>query len=234
MNDTASLDLSRAAGLAWDRGTLISVVETWADLRPDATVYSWLDDGETVSRTISFATLREEARKAGAALARFVKPGARVLLLYGDGPDYVIGLLGCLYAGAVPVSGVHPGTLRAFERFTGVVRDCGARGVIGPAAVLAEMQQVDEDAVDELGLAWIASDRLPAPRPGVAAPLPGLLAGNGDLAFVQYTSGSTRAPRGVALTHRNILHNLDSQAEAFGYRVGSTASPGCPSRTTWG
>lgn len=213
---------SASSPLHWSSGTLLTVLEHWALSTPAETVYTWLDDGETPSRVITFADLRREARAVGTALARFVGSGDRVLLLYGDGPDYVVGLLGCLYAGAVPVSGVHPGTLKAFERFVGVVRDCAARAVIGPSAVLAEMQQVDEDAVDDLGLKWIASDRPPPPRSGEADALPGLARGNGDLAFIQYTSGSTRAPRGVTLTHRNILHNLDMQAAAFGYAEGAT------------
>ncbi|KQT54867.1 hypothetical protein ASG43_04815 [Aureimonas sp. Leaf454] len=215
-----SADMRPMSFADWETGTLLSVVESWAVERPDAVVYSWMEDGETVSRDITFAGLRTEARAVGATVARFAKPGERVMLLYGDGPDYVIGLLGCLYAGAIPVSGVHPGVLKAFERFIGVVRDCGARAVLGPHDVLAEMQRIDEDAVDELGLKWLASDRLPAVRPGAGEPLPGLFQGNGDLALIQYTSGSTRAPRGVALTHRNILHNLATQAESFGYRLG--------------
>lgn len=222
MHDLADLSGPASADpLHWSTGTLLSVLEYWADAAADAIVYTWLEDGETPSRLITFADLRRDARAVGTALARFVKPGDRVLLLYGDGPDYIVGLLGCLYAGAVPVSGVHPGTLKAFERFVGVVGDCGARAVIGPAAVLAEMQQVDEDAADDLGVRWIAADRLPAFRADEDSAPPGLLRGNGDLAFIQYTSGSTRAPRGVTLTHRNILHNLDMQAAAFGYSEGA-------------
>ncbi|MFC0191750.1 fatty acyl-AMP ligase [Aureimonas pseudogalii] len=221
MNEQVRFDTARsAAPVDWHTGTLLSVAEAWARDRPDAVVYSWMEDGETVSRDITFAGLCEEARIVGASVARFVKPGERVMLLYGDGPDTVIGLLGCLYAGAVPVSGVHAGALKAFDRFTGIVRDCGAKAVLGPHAVLSEMQGIDEDAVDELGLRWLASDRPMAPRSGEGGALPGLVRGNGDLALIQYTSGSTRMPRGVALTHRNVLHNLATQAESFGYRTG--------------
>jgi acyl-CoA synthetase (AMP-forming)/AMP-acid ligase II len=142
-----------------------------------------------------------------------------VILLFDDGVDYICGLFGCLWAGMVAVSGVHPGSPRSVERLRGIIHDAQAAVVLGHARVLAEFQRALDEELDEFPLRWVASDKI---RPLATDAWDGAPSGNGDLALIQYTSGSTRSPRGVMLTHRNVLHNLASQAVHFGYRAGET------------
>ncbi len=204
----------------WRTDTLVDLLRRRAAENPRASVYTFLEDGETRERSLTAGGLEEAAHAIGRALARLAAPGDRVVLLFEDGLDYIAGLFGCVCAGLVAVSGIHPGAPRSVERLTGIIRDAQATIVLGHARVLAEFQRALDgelgDELDELGLRWVASDKL-RPAAGAWTPTP---SANGDLALLQYTSGSTREPRGVMLSHRNVLHNLHGQATAFGYRHG--------------
>ena len=203
----------------WRQDTLVDALRLRAADQPDLVLYTFLEDGESRERSITAGQLDADARVIGRALARLAAPGDRVVLLYDDGLDTIAGLFGCLVAGLAAVSGIHPAAPRSTERLLGILRDSGATVVLGQARVLAQFQRDLDDVLDELDLRWVASDTLRRdPNPAWA----GAAAANQGLALVQYTSGSTREPRGVMLTHRNILHNLDSQLRAFGYRPGDT------------
>ena len=207
----------------WRTDTLVGLLVRRAAETPDMVLYTFLEDGETRERSITAAELDATARRIGQTLARFAEPGDRAVLLFEDGLDAVAGLFGCLHAGLVAVSGVHPAAPRATERLLGILRDCQATIVLGQARVLAEFQRALDDVIDDLDVRWVASDAIRPARSGADdRAWRGPAAANGDLALLQYTSGSSREPRGVMLSHRNVLHNLSSQFEAFGCRPGDT------------
>jgi acyl-CoA synthetase (AMP-forming)/AMP-acid ligase II len=203
----------------WRTDTLVELLRLRVANDPDLVVYTFLEDGETRERSLTASGLGDIARATGRTLAKLAPPGARVVLLFEDGLDYIAGLFGCLTAGLVAVSGVHPNAPRSVERLAGVIRDSQATVVLGHARVLAEYQRALDDEQDDLDLRWVASDKI---RPVVGETWAGPAVANEDLALIQYTSGSTRDPRGVMLSHRNVLHNLHGQAKLFGYRVGDT------------
>lgn len=203
----------------WRVDTLMELLRRRAAENPGLVLYTYLEDGESKERSITAAELAAAAQRIGSVLAKFAKPGGRVILLFEDGLDYVSGLFGCLAAGLVAVSGIHPAAPRSSERLVGIVRDCAATVVLGQSHVLAEFQRALDAVLDELDLRWVASDLAKPVSP--AAKLPESTS-NGDLALLQYTSGSSREPRGVMLSHRNVLHNMRSQMEAFGYQLGDT------------
>ncbi len=203
----------------WRTDSLGDLMRRRAAVDPALVLYTFLEDGEARERSMTAAGLEADARRIGRTLARLARPGTRVVLLFEDGLDYITGLFGCLEAGLVAVSGVHPAAPRSAERLLGILRDCGASVVLGQARVLAEYQRALDAELDDFDLRWVASDTI---RPGPAASALVVPAAGDSLALIQYTSGSSRAPRGVMLTHRNILHNLQGQVTAFGYRSGDT------------
>jgi acyl-CoA synthetase (AMP-forming)/AMP-acid ligase II/acyl carrier protein len=203
----------------WRTDTLVDLLHRRAVQNPDLVLYTYLEDGETRERSINAAELDASIRRIGQTLSKFVKPGERVILLFEDGLDYISGLFGCLSAGLVAVSGIHPAAPRSAERLLGIARDCGATAVLGQAHVLAEFQRALDDVLDDFDLRWVASDMI---KPVAAGAWSGTPAANGELALIQYTSGSSREPRGVMLSHRNVLHNLLCQFEAFGLQPGDT------------
>ncbi|MCX4098513.1 AMP-binding protein [Nocardia sp. alder85J] len=152
----------------------------------------------------SYAELYSRVESIAALLLRRVEPGERVLLAYPAGPEFVAAFFGCLTAGvvAVPVPPPLPGPMR--DRFGHIVADCD------PALILTAGAW---SALFDAGVTpWAASD-VEAVAPAGAGALPAVAPG--DLAYLQYSSGTTGSPRGVRVTHANALANLAMLASMF-------------------
>jgi len=201
--------------------TLLDLLSERARGRPGFPIFTFLDDDPRDARAIDYAELDARARRVAAALQAVADPGERVILLYPPGLDYIAAFFGCLYAAmvAVPAYPPEPARLeRTLSRLRAIARDARARVVV-TASWIAAMKDLVFAQAPELGeLRWIATDALDAAaadawrRPDVGAD---------TLAFLQYTSGSTGTPRGVMLSHRNLLHNLGLSAHAFQLRPDS-------------
>ena len=157
---------------------------------------------------ISMADLDHRAVQVAASLRAVAEPGALVVLLHAPGIDFVAGLLGILYAGmvAVPAYPPDPARLaRTLPRFLAMLKDSGAQVVLGDA----ELAQA-RDLLAQSSAATVHLTVLTAPGPDQAAD-PAALGDPApdDLAIVQYTSGSTRTPRGVLLRHGNLSSNVE-------------------------
>ena len=161
--------------------TLVDVLRARADGDGARIAFSFIADGERETLSWTYGELDRRARALGAHLQSRLVAGDRVVLAYPPGLDFIAALCGCLYAGmiAVPVPALHP--RRTAERMAAVAADCQPALQLGPDAA------IDLDAADT----WAA--------PAVA--------GDG-IAFLQYTSGSTARPKGVKVTHANLLANL--------------------------
>jgi len=182
-----------------------------AEARPEATAYVFLEDGEREAARLTYAALDAKAGAVAAELARMGGAGERVLLLFPPGLEFVSAFFGCLYAGAIAVPASLPDGSdrgRGLARLAAVAKDCGA-GIALTTGVVAELARAMAAEVPELaGVRWMAVDEIAAGDGRWDPP------GQGGLAFLQYTSGSTRSPAGVRVTHANLLHNL-----AYGDRV---------------
>ncbi|MET8976752.1 AMP-binding protein [Streptomyces sp. NPDC004539] len=190
--------------------SLPAALTHWARERPDTTAYTFIGAGLAVEHTVTYRELETSALRIAAHLRAAARPGDRVLLLFPPGIDYLAAFLGCLCAGvtAVPLYAPRPGA--RLDRVEAVVRDCR------PALALTT-----EILAGKLG------DTLPGGLPvhtaetalsgGPALPRP-VEPGADDLAFLQYTSGSTGNPKGVMVGHRNLVANETAIAAGFGIR----------------
>lgn len=186
--------------------SLADLVDHRAAEQPDLVIYRFLRDGDRIAASVTCGELATSVRRLAATLAAAGLAGERALLLYPPGLDFVIAFLACAYAGvvAVPVYPPNPARLeKSLPILLGITRDAMPRAILGDRMTIGLARGL-ADRIDGAGaMTWLATDALAA---GGGAPH---AAPTRDaLAFLQYTSGSTGVPRGVALSHGNLLHNL--------------------------
>jgi acyl-CoA synthetase (AMP-forming)/AMP-acid ligase II len=187
--------------------TVADLLASRAADQPDRLGYTFLADGETDEYHLSYAEADRRARAVAAALrGAGGGPGVRVLLVLPPGLEYITALFGCLYAGAlaVPVYPPDPNQLaRTLPRLRAVVRDATPLIGLTTSPLLGLLDWVTDQAPELGALSWLAVDEAPeAPVEGEPVPV-----APDEPALLQYTSGSTAAPRGVLLSHANLLHN---------------------------
>ncbi len=202
--------------------TLVDLLRRRAQQQPQQRAYTFLVDGDAQEEHLSYADLDQQARAIGALLQRQIAPGARVLLLYPPGLDYIAAFFGCLYAGvvAVPAYPPNPAKLqRTLPRLRTILQDARPALALTTTAILPIAQALAAVAAEFQALCWLASDALPADQ-AAAWQVPAV--GDVTLAFLQYTSGSTSNPKGVMLSHANLLHNLALIQRCFGHTTASS------------
>ncbi|NUT95016.1 MAG: fatty acyl-AMP ligase [Saccharothrix sp.] len=174
----------------------------------DARWYARVDSvrGELVEvERLGYAQLDARARAIGAWLVAETLPGAHVMLMYPAGLEFLAAFLGCLYSGRVAVPVPLPNTdRRASTRAEGVVHDADIHLILTDAGHQPDSWSAERD----LPLRCVASDQITS-----SVTWSPLALEPSAVAYVQYTSGSTSEPRGVVVTHGNLLHNLLSIRE---------------------
>jgi acyl-CoA synthetase (AMP-forming)/AMP-acid ligase II len=198
--------------------TLVDVLVARADKEHDTHVLTFLDRGEEEQHVLTYGQADASARALAVHLRSLAEPGARALLFFKPGLDFVVAYWGCLYAGMIAVPVPSPG-VRAVEslpRLRAVSDDCGA-DLLLTTSELVERCEGDEGlgrlrlvAIDQVDEALAAQWQ----RPDIDG---------GSVAHLQYSSGSTGTPKGVLLTHRNTLASLELiYASGGGRRPGDT------------
>ena len=195
--------------------TLLDLLANQAANQPDGLAYVYLDERDGLSE-ITFGQLDRRARAIAARLQLELNAGDRALLVYPAGLEFIAAFFGCLYAGVVAVPATYPKPKRPMPRLQRIALDCDAHVALSSAQTLTTLDP-ELLSADAATSQWIATDELDDAladmwhRPEVA---------ESDLAFLQYTSGSTSDPKGVMLTHGNLLTNLDCIRQSFG--IGET------------
>ncbi|MFI5821319.1 fatty acyl-AMP ligase [Streptomyces rishiriensis] len=200
--------------------SLVDTLSAHASRHPDRTAYRYLVTGDSDGEVqdISYARLAGRARAIAAWLQEHGLAGSRAILLYPPGIEFISAYLGCLSAGVVAVPGVPPQgrsqNHRALTRMKRLIADADAKVILsglGVSEALATMAQhlpelaeitqvVTNDIPDDLAASWHEPDL-----------------GADSVAFLQYTSGSTSAPRGVMVTHGNLVDNERLLTERMGH-----------------
>jgi acyl-CoA synthetase (AMP-forming)/AMP-acid ligase II len=166
--------------------TCTEVLRRRAALAPDREAFLYLPDGEAEGERLTYAALDARARGLAARLQAAGHAGGRALLGFAPGLDFVVGFFGCLYAGVVAVPIDLPENPEAARRVGAIAADAGVSVVLAPEAAAPAFAR-------DPALAALPFLALDAPGDPDAWRDPG--AAPGDLAFLQYTSGSTAAPR---------------------------------------
>jgi acyl-CoA synthetase (AMP-forming)/AMP-acid ligase II len=169
--------------------------------------YVFLEDGEHDERWIGAAELDERARAIACALGAVVGAGERALLVIPPGLDYIAAFFGCLYAGVIAVPAYPPDPrrlARTLPRLVAIAESCAATVVVTTRLIEAAGSGVLP------ALRWLAIDDV---RDGAGWQPPAI--DPSTIALIQYTSGSTAAPRGVVLDHGCVIANLAAISNAF-------------------
>ncbi|MGB7922992.1 MAG: MupA/Atu3671 family FMN-dependent luciferase-like monooxygenase, partial [Pyrinomonadaceae bacterium] len=185
--------------------TLIELLRRKALQQPHQKVYTFLEQGEIESGSLSFQELDRQARAIATLLRNCGASGERALLLYQPGLEYIAAFFGCLYAGVVAVPCSPPKLSRPMPRLQAIITDAQAKVALTTVKTLAQIERRSADTPELKSLRWQATD---ACDESLAEQWCHPSIDGETLAFLQYTSGSTASPKGVMVTHANLLHTL--------------------------
>jgi len=203
--------------------SIVDLLRQRAGRDPEGIAYTFLDAGEREGRSVTWGDLDLESRAIGAAVAATVAPGSRVLVMLPPAVEFASAFLGVLYAGATAIPTYPPSGSRADRtsaRIRGMVADADVNLVLSNGSVIGRRSQIEMLIPQLAGIPWLNIDDTDLVSPADWVPP---RCGRSTLALLQYTSGSTAAPRGVMVTHANLLHNLAHTANLARYTSESVA-----------
>jgi len=218
-----------------DNRSIPAVLREHAEREPDAVAFTFLDyqlDPRGYPESLTRSELQRRVQALAGELASCGAPGDRIAICAPQCLDYVIGFLGAMAAGYIAVPLPVPALGMRDERVSGAIKDSG------PVAILTTSDSVDAVVpcardvagsapsvieLDALGLDMAAGSGLTdseTTRPQTKE------SPQTKEALLQYTSGSTRAPAAVVVTHRNVIANLDQAMEDYFEDNGRVPLPG--------
>ena len=202
----------------FEHSTLLELLRWRAEQQPEQRIYSFLADGETEKEFFTFSQLDLQARSIGALLQQYAASGERALLIYPSGLDFIAEFFGCLYSGIIAVPVYPPSATRAdrtLTRVRAIAADARPALILTTSALSSRIDGIVAQSPELQGIRIISTSDLPSDlgqqwhEPAIRSE---------SLAFLQYTSGSTGEPKGVAAEHRGMVNRIVAQAgiSAFG------------------
>jgi amino acid adenylation domain-containing protein len=193
--------------------SLVALLGERALQHPERDAYVFLSDDGEKTEVIRYGELDRRARVIAGWLQQLGFAGERALLLYPPGLEFITAFFGCLYAGVIAVPAYPPRPRRPPSRLAAIAEDARAAVALTTSDLRSHADSWRRQAPALAGLEWIATDGLDAEA--ACRWSPPELSGE-TLVFLQYTSGSTSTPRGVMVSHGNLLHNQEQMRGAFG------------------
>jgi len=201
--------------------TVTELLRWRAQQQSDKLAYKFLVDGKPDGPELTYAELDRLARAIGAWLQQHSARGERALLLYPQGLEVIAAFCGCLYGGiiAIPVPPPDGGRMkRTLPRLRSIVQDAQASICLTTGRILSLLENGREDFPEFDQMQWLDTEQIDL---NLADSWQDPKASRDDLAYLQYTSGSTSTPKGVMLTHHNLMFHSGYLKEACGYDADS-------------
>ncbi len=211
---------------------LIELLSRQAKAIPDRLAFGYLKDGRELSEQFTFAQLHRRALSIAAGLQRKNLQGQRALLLFPAGIEVVAAFFGCMYAGVIAVPAPAPEASRlkrSGPRLQAIIADSTARLVLCTTDMLPLLRELYPEGAN--GPEVIATDALPDAnecdwsRPDIQP---------SGLAYLQYSSGSTSSPKGVAISHFNLIWHVNQMKSSHVYGPESVTVTWMPYFHDWG
>jgi acyl-CoA synthetase (AMP-forming)/AMP-acid ligase II len=191
----------------------------------DERAYVFLSDKGDEEAVLTFGELQRRAAGVATCLGESSMPGDRALLLFGPGLDFIVAYFGCVLARVIPVPMMLPRRNSSLGSSASIIANCSPRFLMTHARV----RNARPDVIERFSGSqrqWCVIDDTDQPVKEQQPTLP--TPGPEDIAFLQYTSGSTSDPKGVMVTHRNLIENLEMIRLALGNTRGSTYASWIP------
>ena len=192
--------------------TLIDILQ-WRAVNESAKMaYQFLDSDDSW-QMVTYQELDKKAKEIGGFLQSIGTKGDRVLLFFNPGLDYIASFYGCLYAGMIAVPSYPPKINREVLRVDTILKDAGASIVLTTDFLLSKLDRFLEKKPELKHLHWVNIHDISSSysdkwnHSGLKRE---------DVCYLQYTSGSTADPKGVMVSHGNLMHNLDVIRRNFG------------------
>jgi acyl-CoA synthetase (AMP-forming)/AMP-acid ligase II len=179
----------------------------WANTCPNK-VALYLTDGESEEDvSMTYAELDHGARATAVRILENHPTGSRCLLLYPPGTlEFVVGFFGCLYAGCVAVPAFPPRRNRKGARIQNIAEDCQSSVALTTSDAVSQLFRDEGIRADMKNIDLIGTDAIDR---SIALQFSDIPIDPSQLAILQYTSGSTGQPKGVMLTHENVIRNCE-------------------------
>lgn len=201
------------------RHTLVDVLRRHAATAPNKTALVYLTDGEESEVSLTYAQLDERARMIAAKLQEIGATEERALFFFPPGLEFVEAFFGCLYAGVIAVPAYPPRPGRSLRRISAIVEQCEASYILTSSHTLQTLEQQISREPALKSITCLTTDTLPKSLATNWRPKD---LSDDTLAFLQYTSGSTAAPKGVMVSHGNLISNTEMIRVAFEHDENST------------
>lgn len=192
--------------------TLVDLLRWRAEQEPHRQAIEFLPDDDLPALGLTYAQLDRRARALAALLRQRGLDGERALLVYPSGLDFIVAFYGCLYAGTVAVP-AYPPRPQTLHRLDAVAADAQPAIALTTSTLAATLEPAAHLAAALRQLEWMSTDTV---ADSLADDWSGPAERAGSPAFLQYTSGSTASPKGVAVSHGNIMRNSGAIAHCFG------------------
>lgn len=195
--------------------SLPALLRAWARLQPNDVVYTYIDYGQDwngVAHTLTWSQLYRRTLNVAQELSRCTSPGDRALILAPQGLDYIAAFLGALQAGVIAVPLSVPQGGATDERVASVLEDASPAAVFTTSAVVDDVARYVSGYSGKSAPAIIEIDSLDLDAPNRSGSADDNRPGT---AYLQYTSGSTRTPAGVQMSHQNLRVNFEQMMAGY-------------------
>ncbi|MEL6462182.1 MAG: fatty acyl-AMP ligase, partial [Cyanobacteria bacterium J06621_15] len=193
--------------------TIVDLMQYRSNHQPSLKGYTFLTDGESQEISLTYQELDTKARLIAAHLQSLNLQGERALLLYPPGLEFIAAFLGCLYAGVVAVPVYPPRKGQNLLRVKAIAADAEAQIILTNQSLLSDIKSHQKQNSFTLKYT-ITTNNL---AEDLAANWQKPEINSDNLAFLQYTSGSTGNPKGVMVSHGNLLNNSSLINQNFGH-----------------